>query len=279
MVFSALPSNFATRSFCAVAKIHTQRNYYIIFIYFDENLIMKSWMISLILFLSFTSIAALAAPKALVYKGPGACDDGCWQASYDLAKYAGFDAVYVGPNALTSSSTQADRDAIFKDAAVWIQPGGYAGVAMQNMTSQLKNALKEFIAAGGGYIGFCAGAFVATAKVGTTSIKGLGIFPGGTKLYGKGVDLKKIDWLGQSRFLYWEGGPYLRNLPGSVEVTATYPNGAPVSARTSYGKGRVYVSGVHPEAPQEWLDYTGETDTDGLDYDLGVAMLRWVTFQ
>ncbi len=224
-----------------------------------------------------TASASQAAQKALIYDGEGVCEDGCAQAAYNLALYSGFDPVYIGPNALTARSTAAEKEAIFADVAVWVQPGGYASRAMKAMTPQLKDSIVEFVKNGGGYVGFCAGAFVTTARVGTTRNKGLNLFPGGTRLFGTGIDLKKIIWNGKERYMYWEGGPYLRNLPSSVEVTATYADKSPVSARTKFGKGRVYITGVHPEAPKSWIDYTGEVDPDGLDYDLGLEMFQWVT--
>lgn len=232
---------------------------------------------SIVLTYYFITSQAFAAPKALVYKGPGACEDGCYQAAFELARHAGFDPVYVGPTDLNANSTENDERALFDNARVWIQPGGYASVAMANMTSQLKNAIRNFIFNGGGYVGFCAGAFVATTKVGTTKNSGLGIFPGGTKLYGKGIDIKRVKWKGSERYIYWEGGPYLRNLPKNVETVAHYSNGAVATARTQYGKGKVYITGLHPEAPQDWIDYSGQSDIDGNDFDLGAEMLHWVT--
>ena len=47
--------------------------------------------------------------------------------------------------------------------------------------------------------------------------------------------------------------------------------------RTSYGKGRVWVTGLHPEAPQWWKDTSGYSDPDGDDSDIVVKMLQWVT--
>lgn len=240
----------------------------------------KNFKLKLVALLSLTFAAqAYAGPKALVYKGAGACDDGCYQSAFELAKKAGFDPVYVGPKDLNAQSTAADERAIFEEAKVWIQPGGYASTAMATMTPQLKTAIKKFIYNGGGYVGFCAGAFVSTSMVGTTKNAGLGIFPGGTKLYGSGVDIKRVQWNGSTRYLYWEGGPYLRNLPNTVEKIAFYPNGTTATARTHYGKGKVYISGLHPEAPQSWIDYSGkkDRDLDGLDFDLGIEMLHWVT--
>jgi hypothetical protein len=212
---------------------------------------------------------AQAAPKALIYKGPGACEDGCADAFVSIARDAGFDPVFVGP--------EVPKAGLFTDAAVWIQPGGYAGVAMQNMSQELKSQIREFVKNGGGYVGYCAGAFTATSRVGTTRISGLGIFPGGTKLYGKGIDMKTVTWNGSKRQIYWEGGPYLRNLPNSVEVIAHYSNGAVATARTEYGKGRVFVTGLHPEAPDWWVSSEEMEDIDGVDHDLVVEMLHWAS--
>jgi len=224
---------------------------------------------------SFSSLgmafSASAAPKALIYKGAGSCTEDCSEAFWNIAKDAGFDPVYVGPGDPAPDT--------FTEAAVWIQPGGYAGQAMNAMSANLKNAIRDFVKNGGGYVGTCAGAFVATAKVGTTRTKGLGIFPGGTKLYGKGIDQKQITWNGSVRSIYWEGGPYLRNLPTTgdqaVETIATYSSGAVAAARTTYGKGRVFITGVHPEAPKWWKDSAHITDPDGDDFDLMAGMLHW----
>ena len=218
--------------------------------------------------LSFSS-SALAAPKALVYNGAGACAENCAKAAYDIAAKAGFDPVYVGDD-------ESDPK-IFDSAAVWIQPGGHASLAMTSMADALKTNLKNFINQGGGYVGFCAGAFVATEMVGNTKVNGLGIIPGNTTLFGSGVDLKKFTWNGSERYLYWEGGPYFSNMPSSVEQIGAYPDGSSATVRTSYGKGRVYITGAHPEAPQQWKDYNRLNDPDGDDSDLVVQMLSWVT--
>ncbi len=226
----------------------------------------KPVILSLIFLISTNAFAGM---KALVYNGVGACKEDCAKAAFDSATQSGFDAVYVG-----------DQDVdpkIFNGAMVWIQPGGYAGVAMNNMDPRLKTNLKNFIYNGGGYVGFCAGAFVATSRVGTTNVQGLGIIPGGTKLYGKGVRIFKSLWQGSERYLYWEGGPYFRGMPPEVEQTASYPNGANAAVRTTFGKGRVWVTGLHPESPQWWKDESGYQDIDGDDRDLVSKMLHWVT--
>lgn len=228
-----------------------------------------SYTFFVLVLISSTALSAFAGPKALVYNGAGACKDDCAKAAFDSAVQAGFDAVYVGD--------QETDPTIFNGASVWLQPGGYAGVAMNNMAPELKKNLKNFIYNGGGYVGFCAGAFVATSRVGTTRVQGLGIISGSTKLYGKGIRMFKTLWQGSERYLYWEGGPYFRNMPDTVEQTGAYPNGANAAVRTTYGKGRVWVTGLHPESPQWWKDESGYADVDGDDRDLVTRMLHWVT--
>lgn len=224
--------------------------------------------------------SAEAAKKALVYNGPGACADGCYQAAYQMALKAGLDPVYVGPSDLNRNTNEADAAQLFKDVAVWIQPGGKSRTVVSNMTSQLKDALKKYVNTGGGYVGFCAGAFSATQYVGTTGYFGFNFLPGKTVLYSsrKAADIIPVNWNGKTRHIYWEGGPYLTEIPeGLAEVRATYPNGQIASVRSKYGQGKVYVTGLHPEAPQDWRDYYHLKDPDGLDDDLAVEMIDWAT--
>ena len=79
-----------------------------------------------------------------------------------------------------------------------------------------------------------------------------------------------------TRSVYWEGGPYFILAPQyGVEVIAQYPDQTPAAVRTSFGHGRVFVSGPHPEAPQKWRDYFNLEDPDGLDADLAQDMVEW----
>ena len=70
---------------------------------------------------------------------------------------------------------------------------------------------------------------------------------------------------------------YFKNMNSSVEQTATYPNGTIAAVRTAFGKGRVWVTGLHPESPKWWKDDSGQDDVDGDDRDLVVRMIQWVT--
>jgi Biotin-protein ligase, N terminal len=234
-----------------------------------------------------TPVAPKSAAKrktvALVYDGPGACEEGCAQAAADSATAAGFQPIMVKPDALSDASTDADVAHLFENAAVWVQPGGYARNAYEAMSPKLRDSLKKYIANGGGYVGFCAGAFITTNEVGTTGSPGLGIFPGKTAPLGAepgapgyNFSIEKLKWGNKDRNVYYEGGPYMYDLDSSVEVVATYNDGKTVAAaRTHYGNGRVFISGPHPEAPAWWSNGTGIQDSDGSDIDLAVEMIRW----
>lgn len=223
--------------------------------------------------INFSAAAAeSAAGLALVYKGPGACEEECSESSAEIAKLAGLTPVFVGPDAVDPK--------IFEGAVVWIQPGGKSSTVAKTMHPTLKENLKRFVAEGGGYVGFCAGGFFATAMVGSTENQGLGLLPGRSQL----VDLEDpavmvdVTWGGNSRHLYWEGGPYFTfEKHEVVEITATYADGTAASARAAYGKGRVYVTGPHPEAPGFWREYFKLSDRDGLDEDLAKEMVVWAS--
>ena len=222
-----------------------------------------------------TPISGGNKPLALIYKGLGSCSAdqgdagtpayGCSEASSDAAVKAGFDYLFVGPNDSPD----------FSKAAVWIQPGGNSDAANAAMSSKLKNDLIQYVSNGGGYVGICAGAFLAADW--------FHIFPGTADLYTynaiqSNVDYAflKINWSGTERYIYFEGGPYFHNLGSSVEVMATFDDtGDVAAARATYGKGRVYVSGAHPEAPALWSSEDGNTDPDGSDISLAAGMISW----
>ena len=230
------------------------------------------------------SSTALTGTIALVFSGNGACTEGCAQAGVDAATAAGLTAKEVTGNELTASSTQAEIDAFFHGVRVWIMPGGVSNTELATMSTTMKTALTKFIYNGGGYVGWCAGAFAATGSIGTISSWGLGNFPGDTTLFtdhsttnSYGASIEKLSWEGASHSFYLEGGPYISNLGPTAESIATYADGAIAAARAPYGKGRVFISGVHPEAPTWWWQGTSVTDPDGSDVAYAVEMIKWAS--
>jgi glutamine amidotransferase-like uncharacterized protein len=230
---------------------------------------------------SATPAASTAGEVGLVWNGTGACDDDCALAGANAVTLAGLTPRYVNEN--TPTATAADIAAIFQDAKVWVMPGGYASNEVEAMSASLTTALLSFISNGGGYVGWCAGSFSADASIGTINVNGLGIFPGNTEVYNTtskqnsyGGSIEKLTWLNETHYFYLEGGPNFTNLPSSVEVVARYDDQVSVAAaRTKYGNGRVFLSGVHPEAPTWWWEGTGITDPDGSDLSYAADMIKW----
>ncbi len=239
-----------------------------------------------------TTDSSVAAPIALIYQGPGSCDpgtpDGCSESAARVARAAGFKPIFVGPD-----GTEAVE--IWHKAAVWVQPGGRARIQVQTMSAQLKEDIRNFVAGGGGYVGFCAGGFLATQQFGWQNkedpskdfeAEALGLMPGYTQYYEyfdeeiteeRPATVISTNWLGQNRQVYWELGPYFDKTtvgPG-VEVVSRYGDERIMSIRSQFGQGKVFVTAVHPEAPQSWYDYYNLTDSDGTDLELAASMLQW----
>lgn len=247
------------------------------------NLKNRALGLGLVLFL-FNISSAFSVEIAYVYKGEGSCPDGCSEAAAEMAHQAGLKAVYIGPQELTQNSDPEKVKHFFDGVKVWIQPGGHSRPAYEAMNPVLRNALTSYIFTGGGYVGFCAGAFITTQQVGTTGTPGFSIFPGKTAPLmppparpGLYFSLEEVQWAGKQRAVYFEGGPYIYDLPPEVDVVATYKSGKVAAARNLFGLGRVFISGPHPEAPLWWSSYARVNDRDGVDYDLAISMIRWAS--
>lgn len=232
-------------------------------------------------------------PIALVYKGPGSCEhpdesDSCSGAAASVALAAGLKVVFVGPEGIEAAG-------LWDKAEVWIQPGGRAKIQVQKMTEDLKLRVRKFVSEGGGYVGFCAGGFLATEHFGWVNKEkpensfesdALGLLPGNSRYYDKFDEILSDDklalvlpttWLGKPRSVYWELGPYFdqTTLRKNVELVGSYQDGLGMTVRSTFGKGRVFVTAVHPEARKSWYDYYKLEDKDGLDEALAVGMVKW----
>ena len=238
--------------------------------------IMTPWLKSVALMaqLSLSPAPQFGVAKiALVYQGPGACEEGCVPAAADVATRAGLKVLLVGP-------TETDSH-LFDNAAVWIQPGGKSSQVSKAMSDALKERIRAFVSGGGAYVGFCAGGFFSTSEIRNDGVRGLGLVPGKSLPFESphDADILAVDWRTRARQMYFEGGPYF-DVPaedlqsGRVRVMSTYADGKIAALVTHFGQGRVSVTGLHPEAPQYWRDYYKITDTDGVDFDQAQDMMN-----
>ena len=226
--------------------------------------------LQVIFFHAVFSISA-HAKLALIYDGPGTCAEGCARAVERPAKTAGLDVRFVQPAEINAS--------LLSQAALWIQPGGDAITVATILSDFQKRELREFVSNGGGYVGFCAGAFFADHKVDDAlTIDGLGLIPGEANDYhvDPRLQILPIQWHGKTRHIYFEDGPYfVMNTNDPSHMVGSYPNGALASVSFPYGRGRVALSGPHPEAPSDWKKKAHLYDPDGSDVDLAIQMIRW----
>ncbi len=230
------------------------------------------FVFSMLVSFSVATQAFAEQPIALVYNGPGACLN-CWTSAAQSARLAGFKVKIVNARLRDYS--------IFNQAKLWVQPGGNSRAASKAMGSKMLSAIRNFVFSGGGYVGFCAGAFLSTERVGTTKLEGLGIIPGRTELWDKADGRGRmidIAWENDVRSIYYHGGPFI-DLNGvsepSLRITSRYDDGSTNGLTVNYGAGRVAVTGAHPEASKIWKAMKLVRDRDGSDQPLVVKMMKW----
>jgi glutamine amidotransferase-like uncharacterized protein len=133
-----------------------------------------------------------------------------------------------------------------------IVPGGNFEVMGNSLQRTTAANIRRAVNDGLNYFGICAGAFIA----GDSPYNGFNLTSGKRfEFYGPSKDgLRKaavtISAAGEPAMdHYWEDGP---QLSGWGEVVAKYPDGTPAIVQGFVGKGWMILSGVHPEAPQNW---------------------------
>jgi len=210
-------------------------------------------------------------PLALVYRGPAGCA-GCSEAVAELLQSSQWHFIvqYVGPNEqlkLSATTLQA--------AALYAQPGG-SGELTQAYRQVKKHAreIRNYVASGGRYLGFCMGGYLA----GRTP--GFQILPGDTDQFiaSRGASVRteadtivNVHWRKQTRSMYFQDGPYFLLDPGAsdVIVLATYNNNKIAALVAPYGQGKVGVVGPHPEATATWYKTYHLVNPEGIKTDLG----------
>ena len=242
---------------------------------------MKKTIFLAVFFLCF-SVVSLAnqahKPLALVWAGKGVCKEGCDTATAKMARMAGFRVQMV--------TTENFSQELLDKAVIWLQPGGDAIAVSHDFGIHRIQMLRDFVARGGRYVGFCAGAFFSDTWVDDfNTVPGLGITPVVTADYskealGESEVILDVNWEGRMRQLYFNtGGTFkLETRTPDVNVFAEYQTEGleilPAAWENTFGHGRVVVTGTHPEAPPKWREDLNKEDGDGDDYDLALEMIQ-----
>lgn len=200
-----------------------------------------------------------------------------WQTTESILKANGFSYKLANSSQLNAMSLEE-----MTKFGTFVFPGGYGNQITNGLTTttrlNLRRAVREH---GVGYVGFCAGAWVAVnpeVRLDQLANYGFGIAEGKhLSLYHPEGRTPTADMVmvtfadGSKRDLVWWGGPYTPEWTNGV--VARYKTGEPAISQTYAGRGYVIISGPHPEAPQGWRNTAG-TDSDGLDYDIAVDMIN-----
>jgi len=166
------------------------------------------------------------------------------------------EAVLANSHLRYSTADSAELDALseleLRAFRLLIVPGGDFVVLGQSLQPATSAHVRAAVQGGLSYLGICAGAFFA----GDSPYNGLNLTAGkrfgfysaelrGIRKAAVPISLASGPMLDQ----YWEDGP---QFSGWGAVVAKYPDGAPAVAQGPAGKGWVVLSGVHPEAPENW---------------------------
>ncbi|KAH8705389.1 hypothetical protein BGW36DRAFT_393017 [Talaromyces proteolyticus] len=223
-----------------------------------------------------------SSPKALVYRGPAACS-GCAESVADLLKSSGskFVVDFAGPNEKIDITTES-----LQGIDLFAQPGGGDLAPAWEATKKYKDVIRNYVAEGGRYAGFCVGAYLAGPD------QGFDLLPSGSSV-AREVDqpgsqvpderdtVIQVDWTFQTgsekgqkqdgRWVYFQDGAVVKlaaDAPGVVLGTYS-SNGNVASSVTPFEKGWVGLVGPHPEADQSWYDLVNVTNPDGIKFDIG----------
>jgi glutamine amidotransferase-like uncharacterized protein len=175
--------------------------------------------------------------------------------------------------AMTFVTAEQIRSGVLKDFDVLVQGGGGAHEQSEVLEAKGRDAIRDFVRGGGGYLGICAGAYLASsAKKSDLGLLNARVVDSEHWARGRGdVELgftpegqRQINEPRATETVMYHQGPLLApagrsDLPAYTLVarfdTEVAKNGAPhgvmpgTAALVSgvYGKGRVFVISPHPE--------------------------------
>lgn len=219
------------------------------------------------------SPAPAREPYALIYNGPTA-DQASTEAISSVVQQLGLTVRYIAN--LDDLPTQLG------DARVFIIGGTDDDVEplLQRFTPALRTTLKTYLSQGGRYLGICGGAYLASLGWPEEDrfVEGLALVPAQSDGYDQDFEAKiyPVTWLGETRQMYYQAGPSfaLAESPESVARLAYFEDRQLAALMSTFGAGKVAVSGPHPEAPDSWRAEALRGDQMNRNIDLALQLLR-----
>jgi len=187
----------------------------------------------------------------------------------DVLKSHGLDYSTAGSWGMNSMSAAQVRE-----YRLLIFPGGNFIKIGNGLSASATANLRDAVQHGVNYLGICAGAFLA----GDSPYNGLNLTAGvqfpfysaeaqGVRKAAVAISAPGAPALDQ----YWEDGP---QLSGWGSVVGRYPDGTPAIVEGAVGSGWVVLSGVHPEAPENWRGGMVFRTPASVDHDYAATLIR-----
>lgn len=202
---------------------------------------------------------ATSITHVAIYRGPAGCDDCSENVKNALLQLSpSYQIDFVGKDEVIDITPQnlARYD-------LYVQPGGGQDIpaALDSFGDARVEAIRDYVAKGGRYLGLCMGAYLADNS-------NFGLIPQdldseagrpGFEVAGIEDAAVRVVWGGKADKVFYQDGPYFPKANGRAPYTviATYHNGDVAAAQYRYEKGVVVLSGPHPEAGREWFENAG----------------------
>jgi len=210
-------------------------------------------------------LAASKTVRVAIFSDAGVTKSGVIQVERALPESAGFEVKPI--------TAKQIRDGALKDFDLLIHPGGSASKQGETLGEKGRDTVKKFVEGGGGFIGICAGAYLASTQYKwSLGVLDAQVIDGAHWARGEGDVKLRLSSAGQKALqleketcrIHFENGPLLG--PGKKDDIDDYEplaifesemrkNDAPPGimkgttaiARGKFGKGRVVCFSPHPE--------------------------------
>lgn len=86
--------------------------------------------------------------------------------------------------------------------------------------------------------------------------EGIGLVPVRVDSFSSIIDdqIIKVAWRGKVRPVFYQTGPkFLPDKGAKIKIIAYYDDGSIAALSSVYGKGKIVLSGPHPEATDDWI--------------------------
>jgi glutamine amidotransferase-like uncharacterized protein len=209
--------------------------------------------------------ASMTSIRVAIFGDKGATESDIKRIEKTLTKMQGFDVKTINVAQIRAGS--------LKSFDVVIHPGGSASAQSKALGDDGRAAVKKFVNDSGGFVGICAGAYLASSQYDwSLHLLKARVIDGAHWARGEGSVQLRLSSAGKSALhseketcsIHFENGPLLGPMKGgddkAFESLATFDTeiatngaspgvmkGTTAIARGAYGKGRVICFSPHPE--------------------------------